>query len=131
MIVLITTDASRLEEWAEYIDRFEDVGNASVEHFHAWREDRYFRDEVPTWEAFCDYFGAGYVTPEDFENAFRGVYDSAADYALELAQDIGMVADNYPSTTSYFDAESFARDLQLGGDIVFDAPTGAVFDGHF
>jgi len=127
MLVLITTDASRLEEWADYIDQFEDVGNASVEHFDACQNDRYFENEISTWEAFCDYFGAGYVTPENFEDAYRGVWNSAEDYARELAEDIGMAG----ADGLYFDAESFARDLQLGGDIVFDAPTGAVFDGHF
>ena len=64
---------------------------------------------------------------EGFEDSFRGIYDSIDDYAYELANEIipGLSDDSLAS--HYFDYESFARDLVLGGDVwTADLPTGEV-----
>lgn len=68
-----------------------------------------------------------YRRPEDFEAAFRGQWDSAADYAEDFWTDAGgFTPDDSPCHPSqYVDWERVARDLELSGDIeTIDCPGG-------
>lgn len=65
---------------------------------------------------------------ERFREAYRGSWRSLEDYADELLDDMG-VFDNAPAILrTYFDVDSFARDLELNGDIwTAEDPDGGVF----
>lgn len=53
----------------------------------------------------------------DFEDSYRGEYDSVEDYARQFIEDTGLLQDVSEYIARYFDFESYARDLQLSGDI--------------
>ena len=72
------------------------------------------------WAAQCDH------DPErlaQFDDAYLGTYDSATDYAEQLADDIGlqrMIDEHIPESLTIYvtiDIDALARDLELGGDI--------------
>lgn len=69
---------------------------------------------------------------ERFEDAYRGEWRDLAEYAAELADDMGIFQGAPDLLRTYFDAEAFGRDLRLGGD-VWEADAGMgrihVFDG--
>ena len=78
-------------------------------------------------------------TIERFEDAFRGTFASREAYAEEIVDDFGYqeLIDNaipdYLSPYVRFDADAYARDIELNGDItIVDAPDGTihVFDAH-
>lgn len=88
-------------------------------------------DEPEAYAAFASYVGREYATPEDFEEAYAGEWDSLEDYATELADDVYRVDQRGQSDdviARYFDYAAFARDLELGGD-VWTAPAsgGSVY----
>jgi antirestriction protein len=60
-----------------------------------------------------------------FTDAYLGEYDSLEDYAVELLDGQITLPDNL---AYYFDYKSFARDLEMGGDVWFDAPY--LFSAH-
>ena len=56
----------------------------------------------------------------DFDDRYRGAWDSVKDFAWDFANDlegINRQAEQGSFTARYFDAEAFGRDLELGGDI--------------
>lgn len=62
----------------------------------------------------------------DFEEAYQGEGDSFADYAAQLAEDIGLT-DGWPEEAQrYFDWEAWTRDLKFDYTIAA-APDGGVF----
>lgn len=71
--------------------------------------------------SFVEYFGVNYdPKTESIEDAFaesyQGTYQSAEDWAREQAEEIlGLEG----VALQYFDAEAFARDCAIGGDIYF------------
>lgn len=77
----------------------------------SWRDD----DAV---QAYADNQGIELedVDQNEFNDAFRGLYDSTEDYARQLMDDLGELE---PGSLAerYFDYEYFARDLETGGDI--------------
>lgn len=95
----------RLSEW-ESFERVAELGRMIAEHgeaFKAWIANDPTKDE--------DDF-------EDFEDEYRGTWESVEDYAYELIQDLVPRSDLEDSLLGrYFDYEAFARDLVLGGDI--------------
>lgn len=83
------------------------------------------------WEAFGRCFGEDYVTPEQFDDAYCGQYDSELDYAYEI------VSKCYPEISGsdsiaaqYFNYEAFARGL-FSSDNIRDDETGHVFRRDF
>lgn len=116
------------------IDWLVAVGAGIEEHgaaFAAWAEmvdDRYSSDSRISGL-------------DDFQDAYRGQYDSMADFAEELADDLGMqraidgLEKEIGSMAHYvsFDAEAFARDLSMGDYDFVEAPNYGgyfVFDPH-
>lgn len=74
----------------------------------------------------------------EFEDAYRGHWESATAYAEELLDDLGVTRDIEQSVPDHlqpyvrFDVEGFARDLELSGDIWTSNGDGGVyvFDGR-
>ena len=109
-------DGINLSEW-ESFDRVSELAKAIDEHGEAFG-------------AFVSYFG---IDPEDalskFEDAYIGEM-SLEDYAYEIVEEcyLPQLPKGTPDIfTTYFDYEKFARDLDLGGDVV-DAD-GYLFHG--
>lgn len=76
---------------------------------------------------------------ETFEDAFLGHWDSLEDFAANMLDDCGLqdvIDQHVPEGMRHYvqiDVEGFARDLEMGGDIVVaDAPDGGIwiYDGH-
>ena len=53
---------------------------------------------------------------DDYEDAYIGEY-KIEDYAVQFVEDCGLLQGVADSVASYFDYESYGRDLILGGDI--------------
>jgi antirestriction protein len=74
---------------------------------------------------------------EHFEDAYRGHFESLADYAESLLDDVGAQAEidtaipDYLAPYVHLDIEGFGRDLEPSGDITTSAGDGGiyVFDG--
>lgn len=65
---------------------------------------------------YVDMVGANYVDtdtlPDDFSDAYAGVYESFTDYAAEYVDDmLAGIPDDHPART-YFDVDRFAQDLE-------------------
>jgi antirestriction protein len=83
--------------------------------------------------AYCDNQGNYDVSESDFEEAYRGRFDSLEAYADDYVEQTGMLSGVPETVKNYFDYEAFARDLQMGGDIwTAEASEGGihVFDNH-
>jgi len=67
---------------------------------------------------FCEYFAADLTeadTLERFEDAYCGQWDGETEFAENLADDLGFLADVPDTIRFYFDYNAFARDLFLDG----------------
>lgn len=112
-----TGDPDVLEEWADEYG-FMDTGSLD-------------NDEVKALREYADNVGPEYAL-ETWEEAFRGIHASPEEFAYDLADAIGWI-DHQSNARHYFDAEAFARDLELGGDYYFvklGYASVAVFDNH-
>ena len=110
----------------ESIERISQIANGIAEYgaaFAAWISISDREDE----------------TVKRFEDAFRGSFASREAYAEEIVDDFGYqeLIDNaipdYLSPYVRFDADAYARDIELNGDIpIVDASDGTihVFDAH-
>lgn len=69
---------------------------------------------------------------EALSERYRGVYDTKADFAADLIDECGDLQNVPDSLARYFDYESYARDLELGGDVSFVRNSGGlhVFWNH-
>jgi antirestriction protein len=68
--------------------------------------------------AYCDNIGEP-VTPEtldSFRDAYCGCYRDGAEYAEDLAEELGAVPDPAPWPLSCIDWDAAWRELELGGD---------------
>lgn len=54
---------------------------------------------------------------DDFQEAYRGQHDTLEAYAADYIEQTGMLDNVNETIKNYFDYESFARDLKLGGDV--------------
>lgn len=87
--------------------------------------------------AWAAIVGAELAALEQFEEAYRGRWESVTDYAESLLDELGAtdVLDQVPEWLQPYvelDVGGFARDLVLGGDIrTVEGESGVwVFDGH-
>ena len=87
------------------------------------------------WPALCAWVESGDYVAEgtgdlpsisDFEERYQGHWESFEDYARELADDIGLLADVPEGIARYFDWRSWTRDLAMDYS-VYDDPEGGVF----
>src|SRR5215203_5268237 len=81
----------------------------------------------PAFAAWAEAIGRDHTTSEDFSEAYCGRFDSAADYAEQLVDDLEgdeLLKQALPEWLQPYveiDYDSLARDMELGGDI-FTAP---------
>jgi antirestriction protein len=87
--------------------------------------------DIDAYVAYEDHVGREYANPDEFMDAYCGHYDSDADYAEELAEDMGAIEpeanrDRWPLYC--IDWERAWRELEMGGDnYSVDCPTGGVY----
>lgn len=82
-----------------------------------WENDSYYWEDESV-EDFLD----------RFDECYQGDYGSATDYAEEFVASCGYLSDVPDEVARYFDYESFARDMVLGGDIWEER--GHIFTNH-
>jgi len=86
------------------------------------------------WFAYCDWQDADYQSEDDFEERYRGDYDTPADYAASFVENVYWEQYQAAGTflSGYIDYEAIARDMQLGGDYYFAERGGVtyVFDAR-
>ena len=90
-------------------------------------------------DAFCAWYdsqdGKNFDTDEleeKFLEQYQGNYSSEVDFAEQLLEDCGQLAELPEWAKNYFDFESYARDLRLSGDYSFAEVSGQtyVFNNH-
>lgn len=88
-----------------------------------WAEDVAINhlDEEAT-KAFISLFG--YWSLNKFQDLYRGEWESWADMAENLVEELGLLANVPWEVEMYFDYDAYARDLRLSGDYVQE-------DGYF
>ena len=100
----VAPDQSNLEQWIEWEGQYDDLS----------------RMEQYAFEYLCDVKGKG----ADIDDIFSSIDDvivfegSKTDYAYEVVNDIYDIEKMLGDLSSYFDYESYARDLECNGDIV-------------
>lgn len=98
--------------WGEL---YEEVGEAQWDALLAWVE-------TGCYVADAD----GLPCVSDFEDAYQGEWDSFDDYAVQLAEDIGLTDGRPEEAQRYFDWDSWTRDLAFDCTVA-DAPHGGVY----
>lgn len=88
----------------------------------------------PAFTAWIAHYGGSIPEDGEFEDAYLGEWTSAESYAEHLLEDFGvdeLIRNHVPESLRYYvklDIAGFARDLELGGDIiVLEKPTGGVW----
>lgn len=92
----------------------------------------------PAFAAWADNIGPDYIGAiDEFEEAFAGEWSSVVAYVEELLEDSGIYGDLVKAVGEDMarycqpDLASFARDMELGGDIyTIDTPIGGVWVFH-
>lgn len=91
--------------------------------------DDWQRDALRAWIRSGDYIAEGtgdLPSLPDFEERYAGEWDSFRDYAENLADDIGLLADAPELIANYFDWDAWTRDLAY--DFTTErAPGGGVY----
>ena len=91
--------------------------------------DEHLRPALCAWVESGNYVTEGDTdlpSISDFEECYCGEWDSFEDYAEQLADDIGLLADVPEEIACYFDWDSWTRDLAFDYDD-HDNPEGGVF----
>lgn len=85
-------------------------------------------------DAFCAWHdsqdGKSFDTTEleeKFLEQYQGSYSSEVDFAAQLLEDCGQLAELPEWAKNYFDFESYARDLRLSGDYSFAEVSGQTY----
>jgi antirestriction protein len=82
-------------------------------------------DHGDTFSEWYDYRGGEYEPGEwveQFEEQFRGEFESKEDYAAHLWEDCGMLVGVPEAVRGYIDYASYAHDLECSGEILFAEP---------
>lgn len=74
--------------------------------------DEFGEDAVKAYISCFGEWGRG-----DFQDRYRGEYDSWEDFAEQLVDELGYFDEIPEHLRYYFDYEKYARDLRLGGDV--------------
>lgn len=90
--------------------------------------DEHQRAAFHAWVASGDYVedGDGLPSVSDFEERYCGEWESFDDYARELADDTGLLADVPEGIANYFDWDAWTRDLRFDYS-TYGNPEGGVF----
>lgn len=84
--------------------------------------DAYEKYDEDAVNAYCDCFGEW--NERDFNECYRGRYDSWEHMAEELLEEIGELNRIQENLRYYFDYEKYANDLRISGDFTEQ-------DGHY
>ena len=91
--------------------------------------DEYFRPALCAWVESGDYVAEGNTdlpSISDFEERYQGHWANLQEYAENLADDIGLLADVPEEIARYFDWSAWTRDLAMDYS-TYDDPEGGVF----
>jgi regulatory protein YycI of two-component signal transduction system YycFG len=113
-------DSYSLEDIVEFIDANSEADFRNFYEEYVVAGEEYSYDAV---DAFIEEFGLQSFTQSNFEDAYRGQYDSKADYAEQYTSDVYSV--EVPSFVEV-DWEATFENL----DVVFNG-NGYVFDTQF
>ena len=104
-------DSTDPEVWAAWAEAYGEHGDAILKFWEDVLGFNYCKDVAKVLEVF--------------EDAYQGEYSSNEDWAEKYINDCYTLK---KPLKDYFDYEKYARDLELGGDMIFlDADNGNVF----
>ena len=130
---------------------FDETDPDSILHATDWMIENGYSDEVieevrdksaelselveehgPQFRAWIENQGSSYADASRFEDAFRGEYDSLADYVEEYWNEAGGLqqpgADQWWHPLNYVDWERMAEELVTAGNVwTADAPNGRIY----
>ena len=109
---LSRTEWPDLADLAAYGEALQEIGDDAddLEAFRLWCDDR---GEI--------------VDVDAFREAYNGHHDSGADFACELADDLGLIPEGITWPLSCIDWEHAWRELEIGGDYTAErASSGGV-----
>ncbi len=91
--------------------------------------DEHLRPALCAWVESGDYIAeenTDLPSISDFEECYQGAWDTFGEYAEQLADDIGLLADVPEEIARYFDWQAWSRDLAFDYS-TYDDPEGGVF----
>ncbi len=91
--------------------------------------DEHLRPALCAWVESGDYVAEGtgdLPSVSDFEERYCGAWENFREYAENLADDIGLLADVPEEIARYFDWQAWSRDLAMDYS-TYDDPEGGVF----
>jgi len=126
-VMLAASPAPDAEEWA--IHDHEGFGPLRLSEYESLERvaelGAAIADHGPAFATYASHIGQDHATPEGFEEAFRGEWQSEREFAEELARDLGYLAEIDGNPLAYhIDWESWARELFCGDYWSADAPGG-------
>ena len=116
----LIADSYALEDIVDFIDKYSEAEFRSYYQIYVETGEEYSYEAV---DAFVEEFGLHSLTGDNFQNSYRGQYDSKADYAESYVSDCYVV--DLPSFLE-IDWEASFNNL----DVVF-SKDGYVFDNQF
>jgi len=116
----LLADSYALEDIVEFIDENSEANFRSYYQNYVEIGEEYSYEAV---DAFIDQFGIHSLVGDNFQNAYRGQYDSKADYAESYVSDCYVV-----DLPSFLEIDWEASFYNL--DVVFSS-NGYVFDTQF
>ena len=89
--------------------------------------DEHLRPAYVAWCGTVD-LADGPPDVDEFVDAYAGEWDSLSEFAYQLVEDLGLLADVPEEVARYFHHTGYARDLKLSGDYsTVDAPGAGVY----
>ena len=91
--------------------------------------EEHLRPALRAWVESGNYVAEGtgdLPSISDFEERYQGHWDTFAEYAEQLADDIGLLADVSEEIARYFNWQAWTRDLAMDY-LTYDGPEGGVF----
>ena len=116
----LLADSYALEDIVDFIDKYSEANFRSYYQNYVETGEEYSYEAV---DAFIEEFGLHSLTGDNFQDSYRGQYDSKADYAESYVSDCYVV--DLPSFLE-IDWEASFNNL----DVVFSS-NGYVFDTQF
>lgn len=117
------------EEWA--IHDYEGFGTLKLGEHPAIERVAEFAHAIEehgdAFASWAGYVGENYANVSDFEDAYHGEHDSQRAFTEELLEDMGWLSDMPEHLRSYFDYDTYTRDLFITDFFSSAAPGGGVF----
>lgn len=118
-----------VEEWE--IHDFEGFGDLTITGFESIERvaalGQAIAEHGAAFASYASNVGEDYATPEEFEDAYQGEWDSREAFAEYMADETIEGLREGGTLASYFDYEAFARDLFMDGYSDEPAPGGGVY----